>query len=204
MKLRKISVICLSALLVAAAGCRASGGEGSAANSLSSASQASASAAVSSAQSVSSEPVGSKDASERAVSKAESQQPQNDSDWVAYTTNKDDYKLHISKKDGTGDKVIVNDTVLTPCVAGEWVYYFANLDEIDKVKLDGSQKTKVCNTDTFQNLNGSTAVTAEYKDGYILYKLVQMKQAGDLNSKSNSPAYYKLDINQNKIVPVRN
>ncbi|HEX3040430.1 MAG TPA: DUF5050 domain-containing protein [Caproiciproducens sp.] len=201
MKLRKFSVICMSVLLVAAAGCRASGGDSSAANSLSSASQASASAAVSSAQSISSEPAGSKDASESIASKAESQQPQNDGDWVAYSINKDDYKLHISKKDGTGDKVIVNDTVLTPCVAGEWVYYFANLSTIEKVRLDGSQKTKVCDTDAMDALNANAAVTAEYKDGYILYKLVQLREAG--GNKPNTVTCYKLDINQSKIIPVQ-
>jgi hypothetical protein len=202
MKLRKISVICLSVLLVAAAGCRASGGKGSAANSLPSASQASASAAVSSAQSMSPEPAGSKDASEATTSKAESQQSQNDSNWVAYTTSKDDYKLHISKKDGTGDKVIVNDAVLSPCVAGEWVYYFADLSTIEKVRLDGSQKTKICDTDAMDALSANAAVTAEYKDGYILYKLVQLKEAGV--NKPNAVTYYKLDIDHNKIIPVKN
>ena len=131
-------------------------------------------------------------------------------EWVAYASNKDDYKLHVRRKDGTEDKVIVNETVLAPCVAGEWVYYLSSLDEIDKVKLDGSQKTKVCSTDaiqvydantkTYGGLNGSTSVTAEYKDGYILYQCFQLKQVGD--KLENPPSYYKLDLQENKLTLV--
>lgn len=99
-----------------------------------------------------------------------------------------------------------------PCVAGEWVYYLPDLDEIDKVKLDGSQKTKVCSTDAFQvynanidmyhDINGSTSVTAEYQDGYILYTCVQLREEGE--EKSNPPSYYKLDPNQDTLTPVKN
>jgi len=219
MKIRKITVICLSALLFAAAGCNAPSGQkaenfgasSAAVSSSSSASQlpsSSSVSAVASSLNVSSEAVSSDG---KAVSKVESKVSQNDSDWVAYDTNKDEYKLHIKRTDGTGDKVIVNDPVLAPCVAGEWVYYLANLDEIDKVKLDGSQKTKVCGTDAFQvynvnvnayhGLNGSTSITAEYRDGYILYTCFQLHEVGD---KSNPPSYYKLDPKTDKITPVKN
>lgn len=106
----------------------------------------------------------------------------------------------------------MKDVAEAPCVAGEWVYYLPNLDEIDRVKLDGSQITKVCDTDAFQvynanldiyhEINGSTSVTAEYKDGYILYTCFQLKEAGD--EKSNPSAYYKLDLNQNTLTQVKN
>ena len=78
--------------------------------------------------------------------------------------------------------------------------------------LDGSQKIKVCDTNAFQvynanldiyhEINGSTSVTAEYKDGYILYTCFQLKEAGD--EKSNPPSYYKLDLNQNTLKQVEN
>ncbi len=206
MKIRRVLVICLSVLLLAAAGCGAPGGGKTENSSISSAavsSSSSASQVLSSslvpAASMSSESV-SNDG--KAVSIAESQKSQNDSDWVAYDTNKDGYKLHIRKKDGTGDKVIVNDSVLAPCVAGEWAYYIVPLQEIDKVKLDGSQKTKVCDIDAMEAINANAAVTAEYKDGYILYKLVQLREIGD--SRPNTVTYYNLDIKQNKITPVKN
>jgi len=224
MKIRKLLVICLSALLFATAACNApsrgkteNSGTSSAPASLSSISQSSTSTAASSEQSVSSEPVSSKQvSSEKSLLENTSSTPggnskkeQGDSDWVAYDTNKDDYKLHIRKKDGTKDKVIVNDAVLAPCVAGEWVYYIAPLREIEKVKLDGSQKTKVCSIDAFQvynvnlntyhGLNGSTSITAKYLDGYILYTCFQLHEFGD---KPNPPSYYKLNLKQNKIIPV--
>lgn len=124
-----------------------------------------------------------------------------DGTWEAYDSNRDNYRLHIRKKDGTQDKVIVEDPVLCPCLAGGWVYYFNTLDEIDKVKLDGTGKTKVCGTDAIENLNGSMAVTAEYKDGYILYKTVQLRSAGD--DSSYPEVRYKLDLGQEKITPVK-
>lgn len=121
--------------------------------------------------------------------------------WEAYDSNRDEYKLHVRKKDGTQDRVIVDDIVLCPCLAGDWVYYFNTLNEIDKVKLDGSGKTKVCGTEAFQNLNGSTAVTASYRDGYILYQTVQLREVG--NNSSYPPYYYKLDVSKGTLTPVK-
>lgn len=132
---------------------------------------------------------------------SQSVKPLNNNGWVVYSTNKDGYKLHKKRQDGTEDTVIVNDIVEAPCLAGEWVYYFPDLSEIDRVNLDGSQKTRICSTDAFDNLDGSTAVTAEYKDGYILYKLSQLTPVGD--NKSTKVSYYKLDLNQKKIIAVK-
>jgi hypothetical protein len=133
----------------------------------------------------------------------------NGSKWATYSNSKDEYKLHIERI--TEDKVISDDSVLAPCVASEWVYYIFPLENIYKIKLDGSQKTKVCNTDAlvvynpnvnkYHGLNGSTSVTAEYKDGYILYACYQMQQIGD--KKMNPTSYYKLDPNTNKITEVK-
>ncbi len=229
---------CLFLLLFAAAGCAAPGGKTASSGIGSStgesslpASQVSASSTVSAAG-VSSEQVfeagaagsksstGESPASAGQVSsesqipstlKASSKIEQNDSEWVAYSNSKDEYKLHIKRKDGTEDKVIGNNVALEPCVAGEWVYYIAPLDTINKVKLDGSQKTRACSTDAlvvynanankYHGLNGSTSVTAEYKDGYILYTCFQMRQDGD--KKINPTSYYKLDPNTDKITKVQ-
>ena len=212
MNLRKLAVIGLSALLVVTAGCGADK-PAAPASSGTEPSQAGGSPAVSEALSSSASEPGSssgaaseKAASEsissgRIVSKPESGKPQDDNGWVAYDTNKDTYKLHIKRKDGTGDKVIVNDIVLAPCVAGEWVYYIYPLQEIDKVKLDGSEKTKVCSVDAMEALNANAAVTAEYKDGYILYKLVQLREVGD--NRPHTVTYYKLDLEENKITEAK-
>ena len=135
------------------------------------------------------------------TSKTSSKKSKSGGEWVAYDTNKDGYKLHIKKADGTEDKVILNDTVLAPCVAGDWVYYIYPLQEIDKIKVDGSQKTKVCDIDAMDALNANTAVTAEYRDGCILYKIVQLREVGD--SRPNTVTYYKLDIKSNKITEVK-
>lgn len=212
MKIHKILALCLSILLIIVAGCSALSGEKAASSGIRSASSpsstlqipSSSSAAASSDGNANSKRKASESAfsAAQAVSKAESKKIQNDSDWVAYTTNKDHYKLHIKKADGSEDKVIVNDTVFAPCVAGEWVYYINPLIEIDKVKLDGSQKTKVCDIPEMMHLNGNMAVTAEYKNGYILYKTQQLHEVG--NNSSYSPCYFKLDLNENKITEVNN
>ena len=121
--------------------------------------------------------------------------------WEAYDSNRDEYKLHVRKADGTQDRVIVDDIVLCPCLVGDWVYYFNTLDEIDKVKLDGSGKTKVCGTEAIDHLNGNTAVTASYRDGYVLYQTVQLHEVG--NNSSYPPYYYKLDVAKGTLEPVK-
>ena len=205
MKFQKVLIVFLSLLLFSVTGCNAPGKEN---NKNSDASTAAVSSLPSSFQesslpsasapSLSSEPASQV---EKENSNVESKKAQQDSEWIAYDTNKDHYKLHIKKKDGTEDKVIVNDVVLAPCVAGEWVYYIAPLVEIDKVKLDGSQKTKVCSADEMRALNANVAVTAEYKDGYISYKLVQLREVGD--SSPNTVTYYKLNTKTDKIKEVK-
>lgn len=228
MKIRKAFVICLSALLFLATGCSVPNGEKTVNSDTSSVSdtQSSESASfasseeTSSAQSVISEAASSKPASSEekiilkkasSAPKVNSKKEQSGSEWVAYSNSKDNYKLHVKRNDGTEDKVIENDIALEPCVAGEWVYYIAPLDTINKIKLDGSQKTRACGTDAlvvynanvnqYHGLNGSTSVTAEYKDGYILYKCFQMQQDGD--KKINPTSYYKLDPNTDKITEVK-
>jgi hypothetical protein len=122
--------------------------------------------------------------------------------WEAYDSNRDEYKLHVRKKDGTGDKVIVDDIVLCPCIAGDWVYYISPLVEIDKIRLDGTGKTKVCDMDAFHDVCGSTAITASYRDGAILYRTRQMRSVGDTSSY---PAYtFKLNVATGKVTEVKN
>jgi beta-lactamase regulating signal transducer with metallopeptidase domain len=129
---------------------------------------------------------------------------QNTGEWIVYEKKGEaGHKLHIKKKDGSEDRIIATDYDEAPCLAGEWVYYFADLNTIRKVKLDGSQKTTVCNTDALGNINGSTEITMEYKNGYIIIKTFQLKSVGD-TGPSATPHYYKLDLNQNKITSVKN
>lgn len=192
MKFRKMFFIYLSALLILTTGCSESNGGN----------------AVSSGTGSSAENLPSESSS--SATQASSKALSDNSDWTAYIDN--DSNLCIQKKGDANGRVIAKDADEAPCVAGEWVYYLPDLDEIDKVKLDGSQKTKVCSTDAFQvynanldiyhDINGSTSVTAEYKDGYILYTCFQLKEEGD--EKSNPPSYYKLDLNQNTLTPVKN
>lgn len=200
MKFRQLVVVLLSAGLIFAAGCGAPDDLVSSENS-------------SAADVPSSEPLS---AVQSAVSKPESSQPIDSGasaapasvEWVAYID--DEHNLRVKKQDGTDDRLLVKDVAEAPCVAGEWVYYMPDLDAIDKVKLDGSQKTKVCGTDAFvvynananesHEINGSTSVTAAYQDGSILYTCVQLHEAGD---KANPPSCYKLDLERNTITPVR-
>lgn len=131
--------------------------------------------------------------------------PPESGDWTAYIDG--EHNLCVKQQDDSTAAVLVRDVAGAPCVAGEWVYYLPNLDEIDKVKLDGSQIKKVCETDTFQvlnanlnlyhEINGSTSITAAYKDGYILYTCVQLNEVGD--KQPNPPSHYKLDLSQNTL-----
>lgn len=192
MKIRRTFFICLSTLLILTTSCSAPSGE-----------NAVSSGTGSSAENPPSESLPS-------AAQANSEVSSDQSDWTAYIDEEHD--LCIKKKGDANGKVIMKDVAEAPCVAGEWVYYLPNLDEIDKVKLDGSQETKVCGTDAFQvynasldmyhEINGSTSVTAEYQDGYILYTCVQLKEEGD--QKENPPSYYKLDLDQNILTPAKN
>ncbi|HEX3025973.1 MAG TPA: hypothetical protein VHR42_01915 [Clostridia bacterium] len=236
MKNCKLTLLCLSLLLVTAAGCSMQNGETAGSSVISSSeinrpsvsSQVPSSSSqppVLSSSSVPADSAGSQPASGNAssgskvvksassaakvVSQAESKSSQVSPTWVAYIDN--DHHLHVKKKDGSNDKILVKDVEEAPCVAGDWVYFLPDLNEIDKVKLDGSQRTKVCSTDPFivynanlnisHEINGSSSVTAEYKDGYILYTCFQLKEVGE--EKTNPPSYYKLDLAQNKLIPVK-
>ncbi|MVB12093.1 hypothetical protein CAFE_28240 [Caprobacter fermentans] len=201
MKSRNLVFICLSALLVLVTGCSAPSGAVNSDNSSTSnvqSSEPSSSAQSKVLESSSSQPA----SSENAILENTSSKTKDNSKWVAYTTNKDSYKLHIKKEDGTEDKIIVDDTVLAPCVAGEWVYYLADLSTIERVRLDGSEKSKVCDTDSMDALSANSKIVAEYKDGYILYTLTQLKEQGE--NSSNFIHCYKLDLNKNKITLIKN
>ncbi len=236
MKHCKLTLLCISLLLVTTAGCSMQSGESAASSEVSSTeldrssaslqipSSSSASPVLSSSsfpaghgssllssisERSSSKAVKSASSAAKAVSQAESTSLQANPVWVAYIDN--DHHLHVKKKDGSNDKIIVKDVEEAPCVAGDWVYFLPDLNEIDKVRLDGSQRTKVCSTDPFivynanlnisHEINGSSSVTAEYKDGYILYTCFQLKEVGE--EKTNPRSYYKLDLTQNKLIPVK-
>lgn len=211
--IRRIWILGLSASFVLAAGC---GANKSAAPASSRAdlteesgpsivSEASSSTAPAAGESSAAASGAGKNVSERngsgsssAAPETSSEKPQENGGWTAYID--DQHDLHVKREDGTGDKIIVRDVDEAPCVAGEWVYFLPDLSEIDKVKLDGSQRTKVCDTGAMRNLNGNMAVTAEYKNGSILYKTQQLHEVG--NSSSYPVSYYKLDLRENKLTPV--
>lgn len=213
MNFRKSMLALLSVGLIFTAGCGAPKGEPTADSGgglppiVSSSAQSKDPEPVS-GQPTDSEASGSKNMSSAA--KTDSGIEQSGGEWIAYAANQDSYKLHVRRKDGTEDKIIVEDSVSAPCVAGEWVYYLAGLDDIYKVKLDGSQKTRACGTDALlvydangkelHGLNGSTSVTAEYRDGSVLYTCVQLHEAGD---QPNTPSCYKLDPRTDKITEVK-
>ncbi len=130
------------------------------------------------------------------------EQSQNGSAWVAYDDRKNDRKLHIRKQDGTGDRVIATDFDEAPCAVGDWVYYFADLDTIKKVRTDGSQKKVVCGTDGIDDLNGSMQVTMNYQNGAIIIRTLQLKSVGD-TGPSATPKYYRFDLNKNTVTKVK-
>lgn len=135
---------------------------------------------------------------------ADGGQYQVNGDWIIYDSNRDTYKLHKKKKDGSGDVILVNQPVMTPCMADGWIYYFNTLDEIDKIKADGTQRQKVCSTNGFENLDGSTAVYAVSRGDYILYKLVQFVPAGDnKTAKPSVTTYYKFDLPKSTITRIK-
>ncbi len=213
MKIQYILSVCVSVLFLSTAGCGISGA-GKAADSVGdSFSQVSEVAVVPSSSEAlggNSEVVSGKgeldsktDTEESAspVTQINSEESEDDNGWVVYVTNEDTYKLHIKRADGTEDRVILDDIALAPCVAGEWVYYINPLIEIDKVKLDGSQKTKVCDIPDIMEINGNAEVTAKYKDGSILYRTVQLHEVG--NNSSYSPHYYKLNPETNTMTEIK-
>ena len=137
-----------------------------------------------------------------ASSKAVGKQVQQAVGWVVYREAEKPQNMHVKKSDGTGDRIVATDYDEGACLVGDWVYYFADLDTIRKVRVDGSQKTKVCNTDAISNLNGSTEVTTKYQNGSILIRTFQLKSVGDTGPTAK-PNYYRLDLSQNKITPVK-
>lgn len=135
-------------------------------------------------------------------SKVIDKQSQQAGEWVVYREADKPQNMHVKKSDGTNDRVVATDYDEGACLAGDWVYYFADLDTIRKVKVDGSQKTKVCNTDAISNLDGSTEVTTKYQNGSILIRTFQLKPVGDTGPTAK-PNYYRLDLNSNKITSVK-
>ena len=122
MKCRKMLFICLLALLILTTGCSAPNGEN----------------AVSSATGSKAEDLPSE--SSYSSLEASSKVSSDNSDWTAYID--DDHNLCIKKEDNSNGKVIVKDVAEAPCVAGEWVYYLPDLDEIDKVSWTVLKKQK--------------------------------------------------------------
>ena len=137
-----------------------------------------------------------------ASSQVPGKQAQQAGEWVVYREAEKPQNMHVKKSNGTGDRIVATDYDEGACLVGDWVYYFADLDTIRKVKVDGSQKTKVCNTDAISNLDGSTEVTTKYQNGSILIRTFQLKPVGDTRPTAK-PNYYRLDLKSNQITPVK-
>ncbi len=128
-------------------------------------------------------------------------EPPDGKDWIAYLNREKD-SIYRKKKNGTQNLPIRKENVLTACLAGGWVYYVADLSTICKVKTDGSQKTKVCGTDSMGDINGSTEVTMEPEGANVLIKKLQLRCVGDMGPLPE-PHYYRLDTAKKTIVPVK-
>lgn len=93
------------------------------------------------------------------------------------------------------------------CVIGNWVYYAVLRPEegFHKMLLDGTQDTRICDySNVTNNINGSTSITSEVKEGYILYKFQALSQY-DANGKLEEPApiyYYRLELSDNSLEPI--
>lgn len=90
------------------------------------------------------------------------------------------------------------------CVVGNWVYYVVMGDEegFHKMLLDGTQDTRICDfSKVTHSINGSTSVTSEVKEGYVLYKFQGLRQY-DANEKLEEPHpidYYRLNLSDNSL-----
>ena len=93
------------------------------------------------------------------------------------------------------------------CVVGNWVYYVVMGDEegFHKMLLDGTQDTRICDfSEVMYGINGSTSVTSEMKEDYILYKFQGLRQY-DANGKLEDPHpidYYRLNLSNNTLEPI--
>ena len=90
------------------------------------------------------------------------------------------------------------------CVVGNWVYYVVMGDEegFHKILLDGTQDTYICDFSKVKYpINGSTSVTSEVKEDYILYKFQGLRQY-DADGKLDKPHpiyYYKLNLSNHTL-----
>lgn len=90
------------------------------------------------------------------------------------------------------------------CVIGNWAYYAVLGDEegFHKMLLDGTQDTRICDfSNVTHGINGSTSITSEVKESYILYKFQALRQY-DANGKLEEPHpidYYRLNLSDNTL-----
>lgn len=114
---------------------------------------------------------------------------------------KPESRINISEKDPIKEKMDELG-VLNYCVVGDWVYYVTLGDQegFHKMLSDGSQNTVIHDLSGI-DVNGSTAVTSQYENGFIIYKFQQMSQY-DENGVLEAPApsfYYKLNLTDNTL-----
>lgn len=94
------------------------------------------------------------------------------------------------------------------CVVGNWVYYAALGPEegIHRMLLDGTQDALVCDFGSLTNtsVDGSTSITSEVEEGYIVYKFQSLRQY-DVNGNLEDPLlgyYYRLNLSDSSLQPM--
>lgn len=93
-------------------------------------------------------------------------------------------------------------------VVGNWIYYVVMGEEegFHKMLLDGTQDSLICDfSNITHGINGSTSITSEVKEGYILYKFQALREYdenGQLCEDSHPIAYYRLNLYDNLLEPI--
>lgn len=96
----------------------------------------------------------------------------------------------------------VLESALAYCEADGYIYYVTLGDNegFHKMSSDGSDDVLIHDLEGI-SVNGSTAVTAEYEDGGVIFRFKQLSQT-DENGEASDPAptvSYKLDISDNSL-----
>lgn len=89
------------------------------------------------------------------------------------------------------------------CITEDWIYYVTLGDQegFHKRSLDGKEDIIISDLSKLKSIDGSTSVTSEYHETYILYKVQQLRQY-DSDGILELPYpiyYYKLNLSDNTL-----
>lgn len=117
---------------------------------------------------------------------------------------KENYRIDIQPL--TVEELMKKLTTLDYCIVGDWVYYVTLGDQegFHKRSLDGKEDTIINDFSKLVSVNGSTSVTSEYHETYILYKVQQLRQydADGILEPPHPVYYYKLNLSDNSLEAV--